>query len=318
VPTNRTNSFSDDVRVWRLAHHRALTLDRPRLIAILNTTPDSFSDGGRYLDPAAALDHAERLAAEGADMLDIGAESTRPGAAAVPDEEQVRRAVPAIERIRASTGKAANLPISIDTTRPAVAVAALDAGADAVNDQSAGMEGETPDRPSPMLELVAQRDAGVILMHRLRAPAADHYSHEYPRAPEYGTEGVVAAVRNFLQERASAAAAAGIPAESIVLDPGLGFGKSVEQNWELFRALAAFESLGRPVLCALSRKSFIGAAMAGPAAGGAIPPPSERIKGSIAAALSLALQGVRLFRVHDVGEHARAFESAAALIRSMG
>jgi dihydropteroate synthase len=318
VTTHRKSPSSEDVRVWRLAHNRAVPLDRPRLIAILNTTPDSFSDGGMFLDPAAALDHAERLAAKGADMLDIGAESTRPGAAAVPDDEQIRRAVPVIERIRASAGKVANLPISIDTTRPAVAAAALEAGADAVNDQSAGMEGETQGRKSPMLELVAQRGAGVILMHRLRAPAADHYSHAYPKAPDYGTEGVVAAVRNFLQQRATAAAAAGIAAESIVLDPGLGFGKSVEQNWELFRALAAFEFLGHPVLCAVSRKSFIGAAMAGPGNSGAIPPPSERIRGSIAAAMSLALQGVRLFRVHDVGEHARAFGSAAGLIRSMG
>ena len=305
------------VRVWRLAHRRAVPLDRPCLIAILNTTPDSFFDGGRFLDPDAALDHAERLAAEGADMLDIGAESTRPGAAAVPEQEQVRRAIPVIERIRASKGKAADLPISIDTTRPLVASAALDAGADAVNDQSAGIDRESRDRPSPMLELVAKRRAGVILMHRLRAPAADRYSHEYPKAPEYGTDGVVAVVRKFLQDRASAAAAAGIPAECIVLDPGLGFGKSVVQNWALFRELPAMHDLGHPVLCAVSRKSFIGAAMSGK--GGVVPPPPlERVTGSVAAALSLALQGVRLFRVHDVGEHRRAFESAAALIRSMG
>lgn len=303
---------------WRLAGGRSLALDRARLLAILNITPDSFSDGGRYLDPPAALDHAQRLAQQGADMLDIGAESTRPGAAGVPDEEQIARAVPVIERIRASSGPASRLPISIDTTSPTVARAALEAGADAVNDQSAGM-GDNPDpsaATSPMFQLVARRSAGIILMHRLRAPAADQYSHQYASTPDYGEAGVIAHVRSFLAQRAAEAVRAGVATDAIVLDPGLGFGKSVEQNWALYRDLPTLQSLGYPVLCALSRKSFIGAAMVG--LGAEMPEPQQRVAASVGAACALFLQGVRLFRVHDVAEHRGAFAAAAGLRHGPG
>ncbi len=284
---------------WQLSASRCLTLDRPRLLAILNVTPDSFSDGGHYLDPGAALARAEQAAAEGADALDIGAESTRPGAAPVPDTEQVARAVPVIQRIRASPGKAALLPITIDTTRAAVARAALDAGADAVNDQSAGLD--DPD----MLTLIAQRRCGVVLMHRARPPGADVYSFQYNREPDYGPAGVVEHVAGFLRARASAARHAGIDPSAIVVDPGLGFGKSVAQNWALVNAAGRLLREGYPVLCAASRKSFLvtnpdtdpSQALTSPI------PPRQRIAHSIAVAVSQFLAGIRLFRVHDVSEH---------------
>lgn len=275
-------------------------------------TPDSFSDGGKYLDPHAALDHAEQLVGEGADMLDIGAESTRPGAAPIAIDEQVRRAIPIIQRLRDTRGPTSIIPISIDTTQPEVARAALEAGADAVNDQSAGLgeefSTESPAARSAMFDLVAKHHAGIILMHRLRAPAADHYSHQYPKQPDYGEEGVVAHVRSFLAQRADAAVASGISPGAIVLDPGLGFGKSVEQNLSLLHELPSMQSLGHPVLCAISRKSFIGASMVGP--GQPVPPPQERVSASVAAAVKACLEGVRLFRVHDVAAHRAALDSA--------
>ncbi|MFM9959371.1 MAG: dihydropteroate synthase [Phycisphaerales bacterium] len=299
---------------WRLANGRSISLDRPRLLAILNVTPDSFSDGGRFIDPDAAVERAHHMAQQGADMLDIGAESTRPGAASVPPDEQRRRLEPVLRRLRAANGPASNLPISIDTTSAEVARAALDLGADAVNDQSAGR-----DDPE-MLELIARHDrvagggAGVILMHRARAPAQDRYSTDYERLPDYGPDGVVSVVRRFLEARAAAAARhAGIAADSIVLDPGLGFGKSVEQNWELCRALPQLHELGYPALCAVSRKSFIAAAMAGPDHLGPLPPPDQRVAASVGTALGLALRGVRLFRIHDVKEHREALDIAARL-----
>lgn len=286
--------------VWHLANGRAIGLDRPRLLAILNITPDSFSDGGQFLDPRAALDRAERAAEEGADMLDIGGESTRPGAAPVPPDEQVRRVVPVISAIRASRGRAAGLPISVDTTRSEVVRAALGVGADAVNDQSAGN-----DEPV-MLALVAAHGAGMVLMHRRRAPERDRYSNQYPGEPDYRPSGVVAAVSSFLKARADAALAAGVGRSCIVLDPGLGFGKSVAQNQALLDATPGLMSLGFPLLCAVSRKSFIGAMMAGP--GQTVPPPAERISGSVAAAVAQFGMGTRLFRVHDVGVHRAALD----------
>lgn len=297
---------------WRIAGGGSIVLDRARIMAILNVTPDSFSDGGNYLDPGRAAARAEEAVAEGADLIDIGGESTRPGAARVGDEEQMARVVPALRRIRAGGGALGRLPISVDTTRASVAAAALDAGADIINDQSAGR-----DDPG-MVELVAKRGAGIVLMHRLLPPEADSYSHRYAREPDYGAAGVVAVVRSFLMERAGACAAAGIDRACIVIDPGIGFGKSVDQNWDLARGAAEFVLTGFPVLCAVSRKSFIGAAMAAGATGAGgtdkaaseIPPPEERVAGSIAVAVAQFLAGVRLFRVHDVASHRSALDSA--------
>lgn len=281
---------------WRLAPGRSLTLDTPRLIAILNITPDSFSDGGRFLAPDAALARAVAALNEGADALDIGGESTRPGAPSVPPDEQIARVVPVIRAIRAA---GIDAPITIDTTSSLVAAAALDAGADAINDVSAGR-----DDPA-MLPLAAERQCGVILMHRLRAPSDDRFSTNYAAPPDYTDQGgVVRAVRDFLQSRASTALAAGVPRESICIDPGLGFGKSVADNRALIRAMPEFVTTGYPVLFAASRKSFL-ARMIGPS--GEREPPAQRVDASVAAALEGFSAGVRLFRVHDVAAHAAAF-----------
>jgi len=283
---------------WRIGPDRLLTLDRPRLLGILNVTPDSFSDGGQHDSPEQAADHAAALVEQGADIIDIGAESTRPGAQRISPEEQIRRAVPAIMAIR-RRGIAA--PISIDTTSSAVARAAIDAGATIINDVSAGT-----DDPA-ILELAAERSAGLILMHRLRPPEADAYSDRYNAPPDYTAQGgVVAAVRRFLTERAAAAESAGVRHDAIVLDPGLGFGKTVEQNLELARLMYEAVPHGHAPLSAASRKSFIGR-VAG------IDRPDRRIAASVAVTVAHYFAGVRLFRVHDALDHAHALALAAAL-----
>ncbi len=289
----------DAPREWRLANGRSLTLDRARILAIVNATPDSFSDGGRYHDARHAADEALRMLDDGADMLDIGGESTRPGASSVPDDEQIRRVVPVIEALRAA-GCAA--PISVDTTRAAVARAALDAGADAVNDQSAGND------DTAMLALVAERSAGFVLMHRLRRSDADAYSDRYgSAAPDYADGGgVVAEILAFLTARAQAARDAGVDERSLIIDPGLGFGKTVEQNLALITATPRLVATGFPVLCAASRKSFIGAVTG-------VETPSERVEGSIAVALTMRESGAALFRVHDIKAHRRALDMVKAL-----
>lgn len=282
--------------VWRLGHGLELTLDRPRLLAIVNVTPDSFSDGGSLPTVDDAVERIEHLVGEGADMLDIGGESTRPGAAPVDEGEQARRVVPVIEAARR---RGVTVPISVDTTRSAVARAALSAGANAVNDQSAGT-----DDPA-MFALVAERAGAIVLMHRLRAPGEDRYSTAYPTAPEY-EGGVVGVVRSFLEARAHAALRAGVTRESVVIDPGLGFGKSVAQNFELIRRTPEIASVGFPVLSAASRKSFIGRASG-------VEEPALRVEGSVAVSVAHWLAGARLFRVHDVAEHRRALGVAASI-----
>lgn len=284
---------------WQISPVKSLVLDRPRLLAILNVTPDSFSDGGSLLDPKAVVDAAARAVRDGADMLDVGGESTRPGAQRIPAEEQIARVVPALHAIRAAGGALAEVPISVDTTLAGVARAALDAGADAINDVSGGL-----DDPG-MLPLASSRQVGIVLMHRLRAPERDSYSDRYERPPEYGD--VVRAVREFLGERADAAMRAGVSRERIVLDPGLGFGKSVEQNLELVRRTGEFLDLGFPILSGASRKSFVGRV----AAGGAEPAaPKDRVAGSVAISVTHLLAGARLFRVHDVRAHLEALDVA--------
>lgn len=304
--SNPHQPAGDAAPCWRLSTRgdRTLLLDRPRILAILNVTPDSFSDGGEYMPLDAAVARANHAAEEGAAMLDIGGESTRPGAAPVSIEQQINRVVPVIRAIRASTGPLSALPISVDTTRAEVAEAALDAGADAINDQSAGRDDEA------MLTLAAKRGAGVILMHRLRPPSGDSYSTGHTSPPDYRPDGVVAFVRGFLHERAAIARRAGVGAEAIVLDPGLGFGKNVEQNAALVRAAPELLSLGYPVLCAASRKSFLS-----PPLNGVTTPPASRVAASVAVAVTQYLAGVRLFRVHDVAEHAQALAIAARIGR---
>lgn len=285
---------------WRIAPGRTLTLDRARVVAILNVTPDSFHDGGRLADPSAAAFAAARARDAGAAMLDVGGESTRPGAGRIDADEQIRRIVPAIRAIR-DAGVA--LPISVDTTIAEVARSALDAGADAVNDVSAGLE------DGAMLPLVAERACGVILMHRLAPPPMDRYSTDYRSEPRY-PGGVVPDVEAFLAERMGAAERAGIASESIVLDAGLGFGKSVEQNIALVDEMGGMQRrLGRPMLAAASRKSFLGGI------GAAKQPPADRLPMTLEVHGWLREQRIMLFRVHDVAEHVRLFatiESAGA------
>jgi len=238
-------------------------------------------------------------------MLDIGGESTRPGSARVGIEDQIARVVPVIRAIRDA---GIDIPISVDTTRARVALEALEAGADAINDVSGGTE------DSGMLALCAQRETGIILMHRLRPPDEDSYSDRYETPPEYPA-GVVEAVRDDLSNLLANAARAGVAKHSVVLDPGLGFGKTVEQNLALIRATPRLRSLGRPLLGGVSRKSFVARAQAqdrSEAQNADPAPPSDRLEGSLALSVIQLSLGVRLFRVHDVRAHRRALDAAFA------
>jgi dihydropteroate synthase len=288
---------------WRLGSSRGLTLDRPRVLAIVNVTPDSFSDGGQRADPASAARFAVEAIRAGADGVDVGGESTRPGAERVEPRVQIERVVPAIRAIRAALGPGP--VISVDTTRAEVAQAAIDAGADAVNDVSAATE------DPGMLGLVAQRGVGLVLMHRLRPPGEDVYSHQYAQSPTYGD--VVREVAAYLAARAAAALAAGVDADAIVIDPGLGFGKSVEQNVELIRRSDELCRLGFPLLSGLSRKSFVGV-VSGVAMDA---PPAERLGGTVALSVEHFRRGARLFRVHDAGPVVQALRAAAQVNAAM-
>lgn len=286
---------------WRVGPGRVLVLDRPRIMAIVNVTPDSFSDGGEHSTPESAAGFALEAVGAGADVLDIGGESTRPGSERVSAAEQIRRVVPAIRAVRRAVGDGP--AITIDTTLAEVAGAALDAGADGVNDVSAGTES------LEMAGLCAARGCGIVLMHRRAAPGADVYSHQYPREPDYGASGgVVGAVREHLRERAAAVISAGVSREAIMLDPGLGFGKSVGQNLELVARTGEICALGFPVLSGVSRKSF--SAAAGGVAAGA--PARERVHASVGLSVVHMLAGARVFRVHDVAEHGAALRAAWA------
>ncbi len=249
-----------------------LALDKPLVMGVVNITPDSFSDGGRFFDEEAAVSHARRLAAEGADIIDIGGESTRPGAAPVPEEEELERILPVLEKI-------SDLCVSVDTRRAAVMKAALAAGASMINDvQALGAPGAR--------EAVAASDCAVCLMHMKGAPAT------MQREPRY--DDVVAEVKGFLNQAVARATAAGIDAARIAVDPGFGFGKTAGHNLEILRKLAEFRSLGVPIVAGLSRKSTIGKLTGRPV--------DERLAGSLAMAL-LALQGgAKILRVHEVKE----------------
>jgi dihydropteroate synthase len=251
-------------------------------MGIVNVTPDSFSDGGRWADPDAAIEHGRRLLADGADILDIGGESTRPGATRPLVEEELGRVVPVISEL-AATGAA----VSVDTMRAEVARAALDAGATIVNDVSGGLADPA------MLEVVAASGATYVAMH-WRA----HSDHMQDFASYDGPEGVVGAVRAELSERVRAILAAGIDRERIVLDPGLGFAKRGEHNWELLRGLDAVCELGFPLLVGASRKQFLGSLLAD--ADGCPRPVDEREYAGTALTVLLAQRGVWGLRVHDV------------------
>lgn len=287
--------------MWRVSANKQLDLSpgaSPKLLGILNVTPDSFSDGGLWADVAAAVEHAERMIAEGAAGIDVGGESTRPGAVRVGGEEQIARVVPVVEAARKRLGDAPI--ITIDTTIAAVAEAALNAGADAVNDVSGGTEDPA------MLSLVAQRGRGIVLMHRRTTPDKDSYSTRYDQIGERATpppSDIVAEVAGALKSFAERALANGVSRDAVVIDPGLGFGKTVEQNLELIRKTGELVALGYPVMSGLSRKSFTARAAGLPDD----TPPAQRIDATVALSLGHRRAGARLFRVHDVGAHAAAF-----------
>lgn len=260
----------DEFETWlRRARRRRL------LMGVLNITPDSFSDGGRFLEPAAAIEHARRLVAEGAEILDIGGASTRPGSDPVPPAEQIRRVIPVIQAIRPGL----EAQISVDTTSAEVAAAALDAGADLINDISAGQFDPA------LLPLVAARRAPIVLMHMKGRPRT------MQEDPRYGD--VVAEVRAFLAQRVVAAQAAGIAEHRILVDPGIGFGKTTAHNLTLLRGLGSLRELGRPVLIGTSRKRFIGE-ITGET------DPARRLMGTAATVAWSIAQGADIVRVHDV------------------
>ncbi|MEI7658927.1 MAG: dihydropteroate synthase [Phycisphaerae bacterium] len=287
---------------WRLAHGTLLDCSRPLLAGIINVTPDSFADGGRHLDASAARDAALRMIEAGATLLDLGAESTRPGATRVDGATQVARLLPVIRAIRAA---APGVPLCVDTTLASVARIALDEGVGAVNDVSGGLEDPA------MASLVAATGAGMIVMHRLTTPERDSYSDCYDRPPEYGD--VESHVTNaFAMNLLPSLARAGVGVEQVVVDPGLGFGKSVEDNLRLIDAAGRMAAtLGRPVMSGLSRKSFVGRVSLGRDS-----TPSERLEGTLALSVLHLLRGARIFRVHDVEPHARAIHAAWAAMQA--
>jgi dihydropteroate synthase len=257
-------------------------------MGIVNVTPDSFSDGGLFLEADAAVEHGMALAAEGADILDVGGESTRPGAEPVTEVEELRRVLPVIERLAAAGAR-----VSVDTAKLGVARAALDAGATIVNDVSAF-------RFAPELAgLVAERGAECCLMHMLGEPRT---MQEDPRYDD-----VVSDVKAFLEERLAFAIREGVPEERVWLDPGVGFGKTVEHNLELLRRLDEIVAIGRPVVIGTSRKRFLGQLTGGR-------PEGERLPGTIATSVIALERGARVFRVHDVAPVVDALAVAAATV----
>lgn len=284
---------------WQLANDRRIDLARPAVIGILNATPDSFADGGRHNTVETALRAAEAFVGDGAVMIDIGGESTKPGSQPVRAEEQLTRVLPILQALRGRRDFD-SVAISIDTTRAQVARIALEHGADAVNDVS----GFQDDR-APMLELLSATRAGYVLMHRLAAPAEDRYSDQYAEPPRY--RDVVADVRHHLTQWLFVLRSSGVVIERIAIDPGLGFGKSVEQNLELIRRTDELLGLGCPVLSGISRKSFVGRCSLGRDS-----QPGERLEGTLALSVIHYLAGARLFRVHDVGPCVRALRAAEA------
>ena len=260
---------------------------QPRVMGILNVTPDSFSDGGDFYDPSDAVRRGLEMIQEGADILDIGGESTRPGAAAVEEQEEIRRVIPVIETLRAQTG----ILISVDTCKAAVARRALEAGAQIINDVSAGTH------DASMLSAVCESGAGLVLMHMAGTPKTMQQS------PQYGD--VTSEVLAYLRGRLTACGEAGVAERQVVLDPGIGFGKTPKHNVQLLADIPAFVRMGRPVLIGASRKSVIGYLT-----GRAV---EERLAGSLAVAVYAAERGAQLLRVHDVKETCDALKVVATM-----
>jgi dihydropteroate synthase len=263
--------------------------DSPKIMGIVNVTPDSFSDGGCFLDPVRAADHVAELVAQGADIVDIGGESTRPGATPISEDEEMRRVLPVIERVASRIA----VPVSVDTRRAEIARRALDAGAVIINDVS----GLTFDASMP--SVCAQGHAGVVCMHMLGTPETMQQNPHY--------EDVVAEITAYLALRLDVLEQAGISRDRIVVDPGIGFGKTAAHNLTILQNVERFRSLGRPVLIGHSRKRFLGKLLGRPI--------DELLAGTIGVAIALALKGVDVLRVHDVQATRDALSAFRALIK---
>lgn len=296
LPSGHLGPGPDPVLVTR--HGQVDMRERTAVMGILNVTPDSFSDGGRYPDVVSAVARGVEMVRQGADIVDVGGESTRPGAAAVSAVEELERVIPVVRELRRRIAA----PISIDTTKEEVARGALDAGADLVNDISAL-------RFDPaMVRLVARENVPVVLMHMQGRPRTMQL------APRY--DDVVREVAAFLRERVAFAVDNGVAAERIVVDPGIGFGKGLDHNLALLRHLGALGELGRPVLVGLSRKSFLGRLLEPGAPADAGTP--GRLEGSLAGTAAAVLSGAHMVRVHDVLETCRAVRVADAIRGARG
>lgn len=265
------------------------TFPRPALVmGIVNVTPDSFSDGGRFLDAQAAVAHALRLVEQGAEIIDVGGESTRPGALPVAEAEELRRVIPVIERLAGQV----KVPISIDTIKPGVARAALDAGASIVNDVAANRE------DPGLWRLVAEARAGYVCMHMQGTPQTMQANPVYA--------DVVREVGEFFFERIRRLSDCGVGREHIILDPGIGFGKTVEHNLQLLAAARGFTRFERPLLVGVSRKSFIGTLLGAELA--------ARLPGALACACVAVAAGVQIIRAHDVAETVQAIRMTEAIL----
>lgn len=265
---------------------------RPALVlGVLNVTPDSFSDGGLYLDPGCAVERAHRLVAEGADLIDVGGESTRPGADPVDDAEELARVVPVVERLC----RELKVPVSIDTRKPSVAERCLDLGVAVVNDIGANREDPA------MWRVVARHGSGYVAMHMQGDPLTMQVRPEY--------RDVVDEVVEFLGDRLGRIRESGVTLDQVVLDPGIGFGKSLDNNLSLVAHIDRFRSLGRPVLLGVSRKSFLGRVLGVTEA--------ERLPGALACSVWAAARGVQLFRTHDVAPTVQALRTLEAVSASL-
>lgn len=279
----------DNKEVIPLANGRQLELSRPLVMGTLNVTPDSFSDGGRYVSRSWAVGHALEMESEGADIIDVGGESTRPGATLVEADEEIRRVLPVIEGIR----KASGIAISVDTYKAATARAALEAGADIINDIS-GLRFDPE-----MAPLAARRKVPVVVMHMLGTPATMQDDPRY--------DDCVQEILGFFEERLEFCEAQGIERTRIIVDPGIGFGKRLSDNVEIFAGLGRFKQFGVPLLVGPSRKGFIN--MLHPAGKA----PDHRLGGSIAAVVTAVLNGADIVRVHDVDQTVEALAVVQAI-----
>jgi dihydropteroate synthase len=260
---------------------------RAYVMGVLNVTPDSFSDGQRFFEPQAAVEHAFRMEEEGADLIDIGAESTRPGAEPVPLKEEQRRILPVLERL---SGRL-KVPISVDTYKSEVAEEAIQRGAEIVNDIT-GLNFD----PN-LKDLIARYEVAVIIMHMKGSP------RNMQQNPQY--RDLLGEIRSYFERSISAAAQAGVSSEKIIVDPGIGFGKTLAHNLEILRGLESFKVLGKPIMVGVSRKSFLGKILDLPV--------DDRLEGSIAAAAYAVMRGANIVRVHDVGATVRALRTIEAI-----